>query len=113
MLCRRCKEMFWDLKAARKGDEGEISYHYSARSPNFELRQRCNACKLFYGSNRGLGRIKTKIIWMKTTRIDYALIFDVHDSKDLQSRLGATHFQITRIGPRHGTGTLNAITRFF
>lgn len=112
MLCRRCKELFWYLEAARKGDVGKIPYHRPARSPNFKSRQSCNACAFLYRSNRDLGRIKTEIIWKKGTRIDYALVFNVYDSKDPGSRLNETYFQVTRIGPRHGTGTLNATTQF-
>jgi len=84
-----------------------IPYHRSARSPNFK---RCNACTFFYGSNRDPERIKYEIIWTKKTHIDYALIFNVYDSKDLGRRLNETYFQVTRIGPRHGTSMPNATT---
>lgn len=112
MLCRRCKQLFWELKATRKGDTREITYHRSARSPSFESRQRCSACMLFYGSNRYHGRIKTEIIWTKRSRTEYALVFNIHDSKDIGSRLSENYFQVTRIGPRHGTGTCNATIQF-
>ena len=67
---------------------------------------------LFYGSNRYQGRIKTEIIWMKTSRTEYALAFNLHESKDLGSRLDEKIFQVTRVGPRHSAGTFNATTQF-
>lgn len=111
MLCRRCKELFWELKDASKGDVGGITYHRSARPPNFESHQRCKACMLFYRSNRYQGRIKIEIIWKKTTRTEHFLVFNINDTQDP----GSMHndcFQVTRIGPRHGTGTFNATHNF-
>jgi hypothetical protein len=54
MLCERCNELLWDLKAARKGVGKEISYCQSARRVNIGLRQDCNACRFFSVPNGAL-----------------------------------------------------------
>jgi hypothetical protein len=65
----------------------------------------------FYRFTRYQGRIKIEINWKKITRTEYILMFNVKDSNDLESMLNDC-IQVTRIGPRHGIGTVNATSQF-
>jgi hypothetical protein len=113
MLCRRCKELFWDLEHERIEEKVNISQHRPARSLDIELRQHCNACKFFYGPNHLPQNIRAQISWFKTHPNDYVLTFNTHDSKRSRDRVNGAIFQVTQIGPRYGSGTLETVNYLF
>jgi hypothetical protein len=106
MLCRRCKDLFWKLKATKKGNQKEILYHHDARRFRTGSCQDCSVCKFFRSSSRYQGKI-SKIAWIKETSANYILEVDVHDPKNPGKESNKVLYQAARVDSHNGIDTTN------